>query len=371
MVRGRVTRAACAGCVALASSGARAGEFADAVAAYAPAPGQFVNTAAYNDPARALGAPVGGGTLAGDTSKVVTLGGFGGSITLRFSTPVLDDPCNPFGLDLVVFGNAFWVSGNANRRWAEAAVVEVSRDENGNGLADDAWFVMPGSHGPLPIESQAWDNDAGTPTPPANLAWYPAGAPGTMTTMGVALPALFDTQVLQNPNGPGATSEGVWGYADCSPTLLLGDLNGDNVVEAPSMSAGEFYTSPDNPRAVGVTPGSGGGDAFDLAWAIDPATGRPARPAAIDFVRITNGVNHVAGALGEVSAEIAAVSDVRPREGFFDRTGDGRADAEDLHRWHALRAAGDAAADVDGDGVIGEGDRSMLTRCVRREEWTP
>jgi hypothetical protein len=363
-------------CFVLASS-ADAGDFADGVVGYVPAPGQFVNNGLYNDPSRALGPPIGGGTLAADNSKVVTLGGFGGSITLRFTSPVLDDPCNPFGLDAIVFGNAFWVGGNANRRWAEAAVIEISFDANRNGAADDAWFVIPGSHvansppAVVPadvIESQSWDNNPSTPTPPANIAWYPAGAPAMMTTATSGLPALFDVQVLQNPNGLSATIEGVRGYADCSPTLLLGDTNADNFVDAPTMPAEEFYTSPDNPFAVGVTPGSGGGDAFDIAWAVDALTGASADLPGFDFIRISSGVNYVAGVLGEISPEIGGVADVRPRAAFFDRTGDGAATVEDLYAWHALRGAGAASADMDGDAAIADADRRLLQRCVRRGE---
>ena len=124
---------------------AHAGDFATRVVEYVPAPGQFVNNALFNDPARVLGPPVGGGADAADNTKMVSLGGFGGSITLAFEPPVLDDSRNPLGLDCIVYGNAFWPTGDPTRRWAEAAVIEISRDDNGNGLADDAWFVIPGS----------------------------------------------------------------------------------------------------------------------------------------------------------------------------------------------------------------------------------
>ena len=135
---------AASGALALASA-ACAGDFADRVVDYSPAPGQFINNPQFNDPSRALGPPVGGGTDAADNTKLVSLGGFGGSITLAFDPPVLDDPRNPMGLDAIVFGNASWVGGDPRTRFAEAGVIEISRDANGNGLADDAWFVIPGS----------------------------------------------------------------------------------------------------------------------------------------------------------------------------------------------------------------------------------
>ena len=118
--------------------------FASRVIDYSPGDGQFVNDPNFNDPVRALGAPIGGGTLNPDQSKLVTLGGHGGSITLGFNGTVRDDPSNPFGLDCIVFGNSFYLGGNPNVRFAEAAIIEISRDDNGNGMPDDAWYLIPG-----------------------------------------------------------------------------------------------------------------------------------------------------------------------------------------------------------------------------------
>lgn len=350
---------------------ARAGDFADAVVNYTPAPGQFINSPAYNDPARALGPPVGGGTASPDNTKLVSLGGFGGSITLRFTPPLEDDPANPFGLDAIVFGNASWVASNPNRRFAEAGVIEVSADDNANGLADDAWYLIPGSHLPSPgtaLQGQAWDNNASTPTPPANTAWYPGasfpGWPASYVTTAFRLPALFESAVLTNPLGTSATFEGARGYADCTPTLVLGDTDADNTPDAP-LTSGEFYTAPDNPFAVGITPGSGGGDAFDLAHAVDPLTGAPAHLRRADFVRVSTAVNFIAGALGELSTEVGAVARVRPRPGFFDIDADTRCDTEDLYAWHAQPAL---RRDLSGEGLVEDADLDMLTRCARRSE---
>lgn len=325
--------AACSGWAAAA----RAGDswFATRVVHYAPAPGQFVNLAQFNDPGRALGPPNGGGTISPDNSGVVTLGGFGGSITLAFDRPVLDDPRNPMGLDLIIFGNASYVGGDPSRRFAECAIVEVSRDDNQNGLADDAWFLIPGSHLAAPFTASlftmTWDNDTADPTNgPALASWLPPGTPAfppllVWHTATHRLPtSVFGVAgVLVNPHGADAATEGVWGYADHTPTLLLGDLTGNNIVDDPSLLPEDFYTLPDDPLAVGITPGSGGGDAFDIAWSVDAATGAPANLDRIDFVRITNPVHALLGPLGEWSAEIDAVAIVRPalHQADFDRDG--------------------------------------------------
>ncbi|MEM8834798.1 MAG: hypothetical protein AAGD00_03155 [Planctomycetota bacterium] len=342
---------------------AAAGDFAAHVLDYAPAPGQFVNNTSFNDPARALGAPVGGGTISADNTSIVTLGGFGGSITLAFDEPVFDDPCNPFGLDAIVFGNAFWVLENPQRRFAEAATIEISRDDNANGIADDAWYLIRGSSlGDMPIddfETREWDNIPGNALPPSNVAWFPLGAMSPLLTGAFRLAAL-EISILNNG---GAMTENFFGYGELSPVLVLGDIDADNAVEDPLADPAEFYTNPDNPREVGITTGSGGGDAFDIAWAVDPLTGERAPIDAFDFIRITTAVDFIAGPLGELSAEIDAVSDVRAQPTFYeidDKTG---VDLEDLYAWfHANQR------DLNGDLLIDAQDTRALARCVRAHE---
>ena len=354
-------------CAALAT----AGPFATTVLEYTPAPGQFVNNAVFNDAAKALGPPLGGGTSAPNNESVITLGAFGGSITLGFDAPITDDPLNPYGLDLIVFGNALWTGGDPTRRFAEAGIIEVARDSNGNGLPDDPWYVIPGSGLPAVPGSvaaiQQWDDDPGTPTPPNNPAWYPDNAqfpeiPSNYSTSGFDLPAAFQTVPLLNPGGAGSVDESFFGYADLSPTLLLGDLDADNVAEDPGIAPETFYTRPDNPFLVGVSLGSGGGDAIDIAWAVHPETGEPARLASIDFVRISTGPNALAGILGELSTEIDAVSDAEPQPLFYDENGDGGLDIEDLYAWHV------APSDLTGEGSADERDRNRMQRAVRARE---
>ena len=312
--------------------------FAVDVIDYSPAPGYWVNYPNFDNPAEALGPPEGAGLISGAAPSIVTLGGFGGSITLAFDHTVEDDPLNPFGLDAIVFGNAFWVGDNAatadpNRRWGECATIEIALDTNQNGSPDpEEWHLIPGSHITDPQAQyfvQTWDDDTADPTfPPALASWIPPGLFGIWTTSGYLLPEeLFGTVIIENPLASEAV-EGIYGYAEYSPTLVLGDTDADDVVDDPSATPESFYTIPDDPLAIGITPGSGGGDAFDIAWAIDPATGAPANLSGFDFIRLTNGVSAVLGPLFEKSPEIDAVADVAP-DAFGDYDADGDIDLKD------------------------------------------
>ena len=93
-------------------------QFADSVAAYTPGSGV---SASYTNASRALGAPT---TFIGyqnsdpfnspyASSHLVSVGA-GGSVTLQFSTPIVNDGANPFGCDFIIFGNAGFVITNGN-----------------------------------------------------------------------------------------------------------------------------------------------------------------------------------------------------------------------------------------------------------------
>lgn len=287
--------------------------FATRVLAFDPAPGQFVQDPAFSDPSRAIGPPSGGGTTNADLSKIVSLGGFGGTISLGFDHRIHDNPHNPFGVDLIIFGNALWVGGNPRVRFAEAAVIEVSRDDNANGIADDPWYLIPGSHlhPPLSPIQQTWDDNViDSLYPPGSSLWVPPGRSGVWTSTAYPLPSPLNAHVVITPAA--AQSEPHFGYADLSPTLLLGDLDADNVVDDSELSPGDFYTRPDDPRAIGMTPGSGGGDGIDVSTAVDPVSGAPVSLQWVDFIRISSASSVVHPSLGEVSPEIAAVSDAAP-----------------------------------------------------------
>jgi hypothetical protein len=141
-------------CLLCVSSGtpAFASSFASQVVSYTAGTNA---TPGYTDPNVALGSPgrsTGSGPFDGDVtpfnapyaaSDVVSIGA-GGSLTVRFDHPVADDATNPYGIDLLVFGNAFlgidvatFTTATGTLEVLEPANVEVSQD----GVT---WFLVPG-----------------------------------------------------------------------------------------------------------------------------------------------------------------------------------------------------------------------------------
>ena len=352
-----------------------------------PSPGQFVNHSHFNDPCNALGAPDGSTTVPSITS-VVSLGGFGGQIVFAFEQDVEDNPANPYGTDAVVFSNAMWISGNPQWHWSELATIEIMQELNGNTIAgddpDEKWYLVAGSSlsGAGSFASVLWSQED-FPLPDRPFMQYPGYAnwPSSYASEAYKLFPVFQTiggkeGVIVNPKfnpsdpcDPDNKLEGYWGYAEYTPTVLLGDRDGDGANDgfgdAADMEAKMFYTVPDDPITVGVTAGSGGGDAFDIKWAVDTDTWQPADINDFRYIRITTAVDDYFESLGEISAEIDAVSDVRPAG---DIDGDDDVDGIDLSLFVQcwLSEWGDedfdAVCDLNFDNKIDLYDYARLTR---------
>lgn len=236
--------------------------------------------AGFETPQNVLGEPVGGSVYAVNNSKTHSVGTPGAApgsyVLIKFNTPVEDHPDNLLGYDFIVYSNSFWAGGNPYRKWVEPALVEISEDVNANGLPDDPWYVIPGSRG-------------------LGAAVLPAGMPNPVRPLA--------GNVL-NPNTDGTEYD--WGYAELTPTV---------------QKYRDSFMRPDDPHTVGLTPGSGGGDAFDIAWAV-PAdgAGNPAGITRFHFLRVSAFLRMVDAVLGDVSPEISGASTVARN---VDTDGDG------------------------------------------------
>ena len=123
----------------------RASPWAEVVDSYDPGVGP---AAGFTEPSTTLGSPerfTGEGVFPGAVTmfnppfgmdEIVSIGE-GGQLTVRFGSPVVDDPANLFGIDLIIFGNSGFIDGSfpngqlttpAALFGADFATVEVSDD---------------------------------------------------------------------------------------------------------------------------------------------------------------------------------------------------------------------------------------------------
>ena len=166
------------GLLALAGASLQAANYADLVVAYHPGydPGSLTHAAAVlGEPSRETADPQ-WGTFPVDpfsppylASQLVALGS-GGSLVVRLEHPLTDDPRNPFGLDFLVFGNAFFqlngdwttTSGFLGGTNSGTTLVSVSHD----GIA---YYPLAPELAPNPDNWHPTDH-AGAPDLPVNPA---------------------------------------------------------------------------------------------------------------------------------------------------------------------------------------------------------
>lgn len=245
---------ACALAAGVVASPASADPFASQVVSYTQGTGA---AAGYTNPLTALGSPeryTGEGVFpsavtpfnsAFGTDEIVSIGA-GGQLTLAFSQPVTNDPNNPFGIDLLIFGNAYFVdqsypNGVAGPVTAEGGVVSVSADGTN-------WFEVTGvqADGAFPTLGYADLTDPYATMPglvptdftrPVDPAFDPsglsfgqivAGYSGSGGGAGIDIGALGLSEIsfvrIFNPLGSGVTPE-IDAIADVSavpaPSVLL------------------------------------------------------------------------------------------------------------------------------------------------------
>ena len=266
---------------------------------YVPAPGQHINIELIGTPQAAL-------QMTSEVGKLVSLGSFGGYVVLKFSKACENDPQNPYGIDFNLFGNAFAGS-------SEPGVVWVMNDENQNGLPDDTWYEIAGSNY---FHSKTQKNYAVTyfKTETRDVFWKDdSGKSGWLqannfnTQEYYPLPGYFNdylqdsvkfTGTLLSPAFDSSNTQDIkneafaFGYADNHPRKRGIDLS-----------------IPDNPYTQEAE--GAGGDPIDISWAVD-SLGDYVELNSIHFVKIVSGILSNVGRLGEISTDVAWLSDVKP-----------------------------------------------------------
>ncbi len=307
---------------------APAGAHPDSVVSYLPI-GQYATGTGWGSAAGKFISGTGFESLMG-----VSLGSLGGYIEFEFDGGIADDPENPYGVDFVVYGNAF--DGNP-----EAGAVQVSEDggtwyELAGSLYYDGGFNFVGNQGSAGKFSKAYTGtlrDAGViyTLTGGGITADLSGADGS----GAANP--FTTATAWWPKTteyPEFISGGVikpHGDADVDSNVTI-DYTGDTTGSALSFGGvtavfdsdtnvsyafGYADVTPNgSPTTYGAvvnpypvyTSGKTGGDGFDLEWAVDVETGEPVDVSGLTFhyVRVYSAVLDN-GTFNETSPEVCGI----------------------------------------------------------------
>lgn len=242
-----------------------------------------------------------------------SLGSLGGYVQYDFSSnPIQNLDTNPYGVDFVVYGNAF--NGNP-----EAAAVQVYAQEvlSDGTLGAYEWYELAGSmyYSDSAVRNAtvsytlasngaitAKVNDTVHSQNPfvTNAAWFPTkSGMSHEATSGInnALTNTYITEYTANTlKFAGITSipdsdsntDYAFGYADVTPV--------------PSVKDG----TPVNPYTP-YTSDKDGGDGFDLAWAVELGSMKPVKINNAKYVRIYSAVLYNTGIFGETSPEITGI----------------------------------------------------------------
>ncbi len=327
---------------------------------FMPAPGQFANegvgSGGWGDIyTTAVDSTTNKGVLKVNTTTGVTLGYFGGSVVIDFGTAGVDNnPKNPFGVDFILYGNAFWNN-------TEPACVQVAKAKADG--TPDTWYDLAGSYYYTSNSTAGASIEYRNPQTEAESAAATTGTnvPYTLTTStsttgtvaangfhhhsffptranyitgySTTFPAIakqqdtiykyelqsgetakykltFDNSVLLNGVTSTSTVAGTFGYTDYYPVKTLGGNYAYNPYTTGTLANGnEFTTAMTNASytAAGAAVDASGGDPMDISWAVDES-GNPVYLDNIRFVRVYTGMARGNGIFGEVSSEFCGAA---------------------------------------------------------------
>lgn len=279
---------------------------------FMPAPGQFIHevpeyeTGNTAEDMRLMAETY----LANNARSMVSLGGFGGYITVGFDHTI----ANVAGeYDFKVLGNAFYADANPNPDGrlggsCEPGVIQVSYDANGNGLADDAWYEIAGSEYNHPQTVKNYE------------LTYHRPDPDKQPVTDDAQPHYSDLEYIRwsdNQGNGGYLKKNVFHAQAYFPEWIEGDkytLRGtrlpDNGVDE-SGSGNYFVLYAFDYGYADNHPNTSDLSNIKIDWAVN-ADGVPVWLPGVDFIRIHTGVHQQNGWLGECSTEILGVTDLHP-----------------------------------------------------------
>lgn len=247
--------------------------FISKVMDYKPAPGQFINSS--------FGNPEYAEKIIGNKTNTLSLGAWGGYVIFTFDHTIenrIDQK------DFVVYANAF-------KGLSEPGIVEVSFDENGNGIADDTWYELAGSNYANERTIKDYEITYVNPEEYANVNWT--------DNKGSADNVAINTYHTQNyyplfiPENKQVTFKG---------TRVFPVITTSQYVTIDPLDWG-YVDNYDAEYSIY------GGNAMEIDWAVDK-NGTLVKLKGIDFVKVYTAAQYNAGWLGEISTEVKGAADL-------------------------------------------------------------
>lgn len=256
---------------------------------YSPAPGQFINEIPEYVSGDTYDTMNSKATECLNNGDMISLGSFGGSVTIKTATPIKNiSGC----ADFRILGNAVYATSSVSGvRYgsAEPGIVLVMQDTNGNGLADDTWYELKGDQ-----TGKGIDNYTVTyyfPEADASDAEYIHWDASNGDTGYINRVSSYHTQSFFP----------LW--LDNTSMTFSGRRLPDNGKY--NSSTGKYdltcYTG-----YADSHPNTNDDSNLDISNAID-SSGNSVSLTSIDFIKIYTGVLQANGPLGECSTEIAGI----------------------------------------------------------------
>ena len=235
----------------------------------------------------------------------ISLGNFGGSITYYYENGIKNDPTNPYGIDFTIFGNS-----NGGQSFSEPGNVIVSKDGvnwytlAGSEHYDDKaiWgyeltYIRNGNGTACSYKDSLGKSDDMTAMYKYALKEnYPLHKFDTDADKQVTVKGTLLVNDSKDPYGSSAAAYPDFGYVDVHTNSSTVAGTGENV-DLLTVPVGNPYTGNYNRY----------GDGFDLDWAVDE-DGYPVKLDEIHYVKVQTASFIMAGAIGEKSTEVNAVT---------------------------------------------------------------
>lgn len=256
---------------------------------YTPAPGQFINEniSGFNDIFNMEQACKQTEKRL-QTQSYVSLGAWGGNITVKLKKPIINNP----EFNFAIAGNSFDTSN-------EPGIVWVMQDSNHNGLPDDTWYELKGSYYDLPGYERNYSVTYFRPGPGEDTRWTDSnGNEGYVKWLG-----SYHNQDFYYPNWILSDSYTLHG----SRLPSLAEKNQDTGIWSnPPFEWGYVDNHGEDVITVNVNGKSIKANAFKISNAIDK-DGKEIKLEAIDFIKVQTAINSDTNILGENSTEICGL----------------------------------------------------------------